>query len=73
MSTLYRIVRRVQGGVEVIAEIRNGIVTGSSADMVRERLIHYGYPKVPLEEALRRFRSSAPTYISFERLDSDDD
>ncbi len=73
MALVYRVLRRNHTDVEVIAEIRDGVVTGVSADLVRERLIHFGYPKVPLEEALLRFRFSASSYIGFERLEVDDD
>ncbi len=72
MTVYYRVLRRTSRGVEVIAEIREGFVTGDAAELVRERLIHFGYPKVPLEEALRRFRAAASSYIGFEQLDSDD-
>jgi hypothetical protein len=68
MSASYRILQRTDTGAEVIAEIRGGKITGKEADYVREELEYWGYPSVPLEEALDRFRFANSTYMGFERI-----
>ena len=70
MAPLFRVLRRTDTGVEVIAEIDdNGIVTGRSAEFVRWGLEHYGGPGMPLEEALYRFIFTCSTYYGYERVD----
>ena len=73
MSTVYRIFRRTDRGSQVIAEIRGAVVTGLFADLVRERLHHFGYPEVSADEALMRFRTDSPRYFGFDRVDEPDD
>ncbi len=73
MTPVYRIFRRTDRGSQVIVEIRGPEITGPFADLVRERLIHFGFPRVPTEEALQRFRSHNPHYISFDCIDEPDD
>jgi hypothetical protein len=68
MSTFLRILQRTDTGAEVIAEIRDGKITGEEADYVGEELEYWGYPSVPLEEALDRFRFANSTLIGFERI-----
>ncbi len=66
MSASYRIFQRTDTGAEVIAEIRDGNITGKCADYVREELEYWGYPAIPLERALQDFRLANPTFIGFE-------
>ena len=72
MLVKYRVIRRAQHGAEVIAEICAGEITGPSADLVRERLIYFGYPNIALEEALRRLRAATSGYLGYERFNADE-
>ena len=73
MPIVYRIFRRTDRGSQVIAEIRGSHVTGLFADLVRERLYHFGYPDIPADEALLRFGTHSPRYFGFDRVDEPDD
>ncbi len=69
MSILYRILERRENAVEVIAEVRDGVVTGRDAHFIKGMLKRYGYPRVPLEEALYRFRYTCASRIGVQRID----
>ena len=64
----YRILQRTHTSVKVVAEIRDGIFSGPSADVVRQELEYWGYPAILLEDALYYYRFANSTFIGFERL-----
>src|SRR5512146_1063582 len=68
MSIVYRVFRRTDRGSQVIAEVRGANVTGLFADLVRERLLHAGFPHIPVEEALQRLPTCSPRYFGFDRV-----
>ena len=72
VPVLYRVLQRTDTGATAIAEIRDGVFSGDQADYVREELEYWGYPAVPLQEALERLRFANSTFIGFERVDLDD-
>ncbi len=54
---VYQIWERGDKEDRVVAEIRDGEVSGESADYVREMMQYLGYPeKISVEEFIRRFR-----------------
>ena len=67
----YRALQRTDSDARVIAEIRDGLVSGEQADYVREELEYWGYPAVPLQEALERFSFANSIFIGFERVEPD--
>lgn len=70
MSPVFRVLMRTDTGEEVVAEIEpDGTVTGRQAEFVRWALEQYGYPRLPLEEALRRYTFTCSTYYGYQRVD----
>ena len=50
MGTICRIYEQTDRGMKVIAQIRNGRVTGKKAGAIRKALRQYGFPHAPLED-----------------------
>ncbi len=55
MAAVYRIYERTGHGARVVAEVRDGEVTGESSASIRNLLEAYGFPDVPIEEVIDRF------------------
>ena len=55
MYAVYRIYERTEEGMKVIAEVRAGMVTGSSAASIRKILAEYGFPYTPIEDIIDQF------------------
>ncbi len=55
MAAVYRIYERTGRGARVVAEVRDGEVTGESSASIRNLLEAYGFPDVPIEEVIDRF------------------
>ncbi len=72
MALVYRVYRRNGTRMQVMAEIRGPQITGPFADLIEERLISFGYPRVPLEQALLRLRNSSNGYLGFDCIHEPD-
>jgi hypothetical protein len=60
MGAICRIYERTGDGVRVIAQIRDGKVTGVKAAHIREVLVECGFPNAPLEDVLDQLLLSQP-------------
>ncbi len=72
MALVYRIYRRDGTAMQVMAEIRGPQITGPFAELIEERLILFGYPRTPLEQALLRLRNTSNGYLGFDRIHEPD-
>ncbi len=52
MGTICRIYEQTDRGMKLIAQIRNGRVTGKKAGAIRKMLRQYGFPNAPLEDVI---------------------
>ncbi len=60
MGTICRIYEQTDRGMKVIAQIRNGRVTGRKAGAIRKALRQYGFPNVPLEDVIDMLLVTTP-------------
>lgn len=60
MYTVYRIYERTEDGMQVIAEVRGGTITGNSAALIRKILAEYGFPYIPIEDVIDQFLLANP-------------
>jgi hypothetical protein len=60
MGTICRIYERTDKGMKLIAQIRNGRVTGWKARSIRKTLQQYGFPNAPLEDVIDLLLVSTP-------------
>jgi hypothetical protein len=73
MPIMYHIFMRTETADEVVAEItEEGVVTGAQAEVTRSMLKRYGYPQLPLKEAIQRYVSTCSTYFGYERVGPQD-
>lgn len=60
MGTICRIYEQTDSGMKVIAQIRNGRVTGKKAGAIRKALRQYGFPHAPLEDVIDLLLMTTP-------------
>jgi len=62
MGAICRIYERSGLGVKVIAQIRDGKVTGAKAASIRKLLVQYGFPHAPLPAVIDQLLLSNPKF-----------
>ena len=60
MGAIWRIYERTDRGVRVIAQIRDGRVTGRKAASIKKLLKQHGFPSAPLEAVVDQLMLSVP-------------